>query len=41
MALEAMKMEYVVKATKEGTVSGLSLQVDSKVLEGDVLATIV
>ena len=40
LALEAMKMEYMVKATKEGVIQGLSLQADSKVSEGTVLAYI-
>mmetsp|Transcript_19958 Transcript_19958/g.42288 ORF Transcript_19958/g.42288 Transcript_19958/m.42288 type:complete len:689 (+) Transcript_19958:175-2241(+) len=38
LALEAMKMELTIKATKEGVVHGLSLAKDSKVSEGDVLA---
>ncbi len=38
LALEAMKMELTIKATKEGIVNGLSLTKDSKVTEGTVLA---
>ena len=40
LALEAMKMEYMVKASMDGIIEGLSLHADSKVQDGTVLATI-
>ncbi|UPR02627.1 subunit alpha of methylcrotonoyl-CoA carboxylase [Chloropicon primus] len=41
LAIEAMKMEYIIRASKDGVISGLSLQKDTKVGDGAVLAYIV
>lgn len=41
IALEAMKMEYVVKAAREGVIEGLTLQEGSRVEDGSLLAKIV